>query len=106
MFVSDIVQLQELPAAVKNSLDAYVGCIAGASMKADYLAAIEDAGFQDVSIRSEKVFGMNPPETATAEPTLLIDGEKVSPESIGLNSDDVKGLGASMASIGVEAVKR
>jgi arsenite methyltransferase len=104
VFVSDIVQLRELPQAVKNSIEAYVGCIAGASMKADYLAAIEAAGFRDVAIHKESVFGLDVPENADA--TLVIDGEKVSPESIGLSPDDVKDLGGAMASIAVEAVKR
>ena len=104
MLVSDIVQLREIPAAIRNSINAYVGCIAGASMKADYLAAIESAGFQDVVIQKESVFGLDVPGNTDA--TLVIDGEKVSPESLGLSADNVKDLGGSMASIGVEAIKR
>ncbi|MGB2984153.1 MAG: arsenite methyltransferase, partial [Candidatus Bipolaricaulia bacterium] len=104
VFVSDIVQLRELPQAVRNSIEAYVGCIAGASMKAEYLAAIEAAGFRDAVIHKESVFGLDVPGDADA--TLVIDGEKVSPESIGLSPDDVKNFGGSMASIAVEAIKR
>jgi len=103
LLVSDIVQLREIPRAIKESIDAYVGCIAGASMKADYLAAIEAADFQDVAIRRERVFGLDVPETVDAR--LVIDGEEIDPGSIGLTKEDLQALGASMASIDVEARK-
>ncbi len=38
LMVSDIVLTKELPAALKNSIEAYVGCVAGASKKDDYLS--------------------------------------------------------------------
>ena len=56
LMVSDIVLLKELPAVLKESIDAYVGCIAGAVMKDDYLAAIGEAGFQEVRIIDETLF--------------------------------------------------
>ena len=43
--VSDIVLLKELPEEIKNSVAAYVGCIAGATTKKEYLEAIQAAGF-------------------------------------------------------------
>lgn len=56
LMVSDIVLLKELPAALKESIDAYVGCIAGAVMKDDYLDAIGKAGFQEIGIMDEMLF--------------------------------------------------
>lgn len=56
IMVSDIVLNQELPEAVKKSVTAYVGCVAGADLKATYLAHIEKAGFADVEIHSAKTF--------------------------------------------------
>ena len=53
LLVSDIVLLKALPEAVRSSVEAYVGCIAGAAMKQDYLASIENAGFQEVEVLSE-----------------------------------------------------
>jgi SAM-dependent methyltransferase len=47
--VSDMVTDGPLPASVKDSLSAWAGCIAGAWDVQDYLAAIESAGFVDVS---------------------------------------------------------
>lgn len=55
--VSDIVLEKELPKAIKESVEAYTGCIAGASMGKDYLAAIKDAGFQDIEVVSKVSLG-------------------------------------------------
>ena len=57
VMVSDIVLLKELPDAIKSSVAAYTGCIAGASRKENYLATIASAGFQDVEVISEVSLG-------------------------------------------------
>ena len=57
LMVSDIVLLKELPGVTKNSIEAYVGCIAGATTKEEYLATVADAGFQAVEIVSERSAG-------------------------------------------------
>jgi ubiquinone/menaquinone biosynthesis C-methylase UbiE len=56
LMVSDIVLLKELPAPLKESIDAYVGCVAGADLKEDYLDAIVKAGFREISIIDETIF--------------------------------------------------
>jgi len=66
LMVSDLVLLAELPTVVRDSVAAYVGCLAGASMKADYLKAIELAGFKDVQVKSEDPF---PVELMQSDPT-------------------------------------
>jgi arsenite methyltransferase len=48
--VSDIVTDGPLPDAIKNDLAAWAGCVAGALDVADYVAAIEAAGFVDVEL--------------------------------------------------------
>ncbi len=48
--VSDIALKAELPAALANSLAAYVGCIAGAIRIEDYKKGLLDAGFNYVEI--------------------------------------------------------
>jgi SAM-dependent methyltransferase len=53
IMVSDVVLSKELPDIIKDSIDAYVGCISGAETKDDYIKTIKAAGFQDVSIVSE-----------------------------------------------------
>ena len=66
LMVSDLVLLAELPKVVQDSVAAYVGCLAGASLKADYLKAIELAGFKDVQVKSEDPF---PVELMQSDPT-------------------------------------
>ena len=56
LMVSDLVLTAELPEVVRESVAAYVGCLAGASLKADYLKAIDLAGFEDVKVMSEEHF--------------------------------------------------
>ena len=51
--VSDLVLLKELPERVRTSVEAYVGCVAGAILKDQYLAVIRGAGFEDVRIVDE-----------------------------------------------------
>jgi arsenite methyltransferase len=58
LMVSDIVLLGALPEFIAKSLDAYVGCLSGASLKSEYLKIIEDAGFINVEVMSEKSFGL------------------------------------------------
>lgn len=52
--VSDIVLEGELPAKMRSAAEFYVGCIAGALQKTDYLSAIEEAGFTDIRIVKER----------------------------------------------------
>ena len=53
IMVSDVVLSNELPDFVKNSDEAYVGCISGATLKDEYLKTIENAGFKEVEIVDE-----------------------------------------------------
>ena len=47
--VSDIVWTRPVPQEVKNDMEKWAGCIAGALVESDYLAKITAAGFADVS---------------------------------------------------------
>lgn len=48
--VSDIVTDGPLPEAVKKSLSAWAGCVAGAMEAKDYIGMMEAAGFKEISI--------------------------------------------------------
>ena len=48
--VSDVVVEGELPEAVRKDMEAYVGCVAGALERADYVSRLVSAGFTDVAI--------------------------------------------------------
>ena len=64
VMVSDIVLTRELPEDIRNSLAAYAGCVAGASLKEDYMATIAKAGFENVEIVSEQSYGSGDMESA------------------------------------------
>lgn len=55
--VSDIVLEHPLPRAVLDNVEAWIGCVAGASLRRDYLAAIEAAGFRELRVVREACFG-------------------------------------------------
>ena len=64
VMVSDIVINRELPESIKNSMEAYAACIAGASHKNDYLETITSAGFGDIEIVSESMINLGDLEGA------------------------------------------
>jgi SAM-dependent methyltransferase len=51
--VSDLVLARDLPPQVRHQVEAYVGCVAGAMRRDDYLAAIRAAGFASVDVVAE-----------------------------------------------------
>ncbi|MBS1932620.1 MAG: arsenite methyltransferase [Bacteroidetes bacterium] len=52
--ISDIVLEGELPAEIKKTAEMYVGCIAGAIQKQNYMALIKANGFENILIQKEK----------------------------------------------------
>jgi len=57
MVVSDLVLKQPLSDDVRHSVEAYVGCVAGASLQTEYLALMRAAGFADVQTVEERSYG-------------------------------------------------
>jgi SAM-dependent methyltransferase len=55
--VSDVVLDAPLPVAIAASAAAFTGCIAGASLRDDYLRTIGAAGFTDVEVLVDRGFG-------------------------------------------------
>jgi SAM-dependent methyltransferase len=51
--VSDLVLMQPLPLELKQRVDLVVGCIAGASLRDEYLRLMREAGFTGVEIAAE-----------------------------------------------------
>ena len=52
MNISDIVVHGELPRSIRDRLDAWAGCVAGALDESDYLSKIHAAGFEEVEVLS------------------------------------------------------
>lgn len=90
LMVSDIVLLKELPAEIKNSLAAYVSCVAGALTKEEYLKAIREAGFREVKVVAEIPFPIgwmeNDPLLKKAAEKLNLSPEKTRELSQGVES--------------------
>ena len=59
LMISDIVLLKPLPDFIQQSVAAYVGCIAGAMQKQEYLETVRAAGFQQVQILKETPFSLD-----------------------------------------------
>jgi arsenite methyltransferase len=97
LMVSDIVLLGELPAAVKDSIAAYIGCVGGAVRKEGYLGAIAQAGFQEARIIDESMFPMQDLLDHPAAREAAVDAAVV--------KKTVEQLSAAIASIKVYAVK-
>jgi arsenite methyltransferase len=96
LMVSDIVLLKELPEIIRNSVQAYIGCISGAVMKNKYLQLIRNAGFQQVKIIEENHFPIeNMPNDPTAQAIVKnsdISAEKATKIANIVESVKVSGL--------------
>ncbi|MFC1859989.1 arsenite methyltransferase [Chloroflexota bacterium] len=70
VMVSDIVLLKTLPDEIRNSMEAYVSCIAGAALKEEYIEAMETTGFKDIEIVGETpiAFEYSASNSAEGEP--------------------------------------
>ncbi len=97
LMVSDIVLRKELPEAVKSSVAAYTGCIAGATSKEEYLAAIASAGFREIRVLGETGF---PVEVDPHGPLA-----RAASEDFGLPAEALASAASSVSSVKVFAVK-
>ena len=92
--ISDIVLLKEIPDSVRNSTGAYIGCIAGANTKLEYLKIMETAGFTDIEVVSEV-------STKGMWDNVLAQIESIQGSALGVIED----LSESIVSIKVKAIK-
>ena len=97
IMVSDVVLSKELPDFLKNSDEAYIGCISGALLKDEYLETIENAGFNKVEIIDEISI---PVDDWISDQVAASYGEKLD-----ISSEKVKEVLGSAASVKVKAVK-
>ncbi|HJR59540.1 MAG TPA: arsenite methyltransferase [Vicinamibacterales bacterium] len=54
--VTDVVVRGEVPAAVRKSMELWVGCVAGALHEKDYRQFLGDAGFESVDVEPWRVY--------------------------------------------------
>jgi arsenite methyltransferase len=97
LMISDIVWLQEIPQAIRESVGAYVACLSGAVRREEYLAAIQAAGFEGVRVVGE-----------TPVPGELFQGDPLGRsimEQLNLSPEQLQAGIRSIASVKVEAQK-
>ena len=97
LMVSDIVLHRPLPEYVKESIEAYVGCVAGALKRDKYLDAIKSAGFEDVVVMDESDF---PLDCMSNDPT----GQAIL-KSLEGSAEEIKKVEGSISSIKVSGIK-
>ena len=97
LMVSDIVLLRELPAVARESVAAYVGCVAGAVQKDEYLSAIQAAGFEEVRIVEETSF---PIDCLANDPIA-----RAMVEELRMSAEQLRDLASSVISIKVSGIK-
>jgi arsenite methyltransferase len=95
--VSDLVLTEPLPAPIRDSVSAYVGCIAGALLKDEYLVAIRAAGFEQVEVVGEVAYA--------ADALLDLPDVRQIVEEATLSLEEARAAAASVVSIKVRAVK-
>jgi SAM-dependent methyltransferase len=97
LMVSDLALTAELPSPVRSSVAAYIGCVAGALLKTQYLAGVSGAGFTDVRVVSEEQY---PVDALVGDPRagqVLADS--------GLSREELLAAAQSVVSIKVMARK-
>jgi arsenite methyltransferase len=97
LMVSDMALLEDLPDYVHNSIEAYVRCVGGATRKDQYLNAIKQAGFDEVTVVGESHF---PAELIAEQPVLQ---ELISKMNIPMS--EVQRIGKTVVSLKVSARK-
>ena len=89
--------MKNLPDFVLESIEAYVGCVSGASMKDRYLDFIKSAGFENVAVNEESDF---PLDCMTNDPT----GQAIL-KSLKGSEEEIRKVEGAISSIKVGAIK-
>lgn len=97
LMVSDMVLVKALPHSIRESIEAYISCVAGALMKEEYLADIEAAGFREIQIVGEDTY---PLDLMAADPLALPSCADAT-----LSKEQAKDLSSAVASIKIFARK-
>ncbi len=80
--VSDIVARGELDPQIRDDIEAWAGCVAGAIEEDEYRAGLEAAGFVDVEIEATRIFEMGESsDPSGTEPPASDDGGRCAASS-------------------------
>ena len=97
--ISDIILEKELPDYIKDSLAGHIACISGAEKVETYMKYIQDAGFQNIEIKSKNNF---PLELMLSDPQVM----KIATEfNLTIGSAEAEELASRVVSISLTAIK-
>jgi len=88
---------EELPNFIKDSIEAYIGCLSGAMIKDEYIRKVKAAGFQDVRIMDE-------PLSQSSLSSMIYS--KSDHRNIGAASEKVREIAGSVVSMKFTAPNR
>lgn len=97
LMVSDLVLERPLPSELLDGVEAYVGCVGGASLRDRYLQTIRDAGFRGVRIERESGFA----DAVSPENPLAVEAM----ERHGVTFDQIRDVLRAVTSVHVFARK-
>jgi ubiquinone/menaquinone biosynthesis C-methylase UbiE len=78
--VSDIVVRGEMPAAIRRSVELWIGCVAGALEEAEYREKLVRAGFEEVDLEPTRVY-------RTDDAREFLAGTGIDTDAIGPQAD-------------------
>jgi SAM-dependent methyltransferase len=97
LMVSDIVLLKPLPEVIRQDMNAYAACVAGALQKDDYLSAIQDAGFTGILVVGESHYDLGDPDLAQVAAAQV--------RNPGITAADLKTAAEAVVSVQIQAAK-
>jgi arsenite methyltransferase len=72
--VSDVIIRGEVPAAIRRSMELWVGCIAGALQETEYATKLRAAGFANVEVEPWRIYKVEDARAFLAESGVDVDG--------------------------------
>jgi ubiquinone/menaquinone biosynthesis C-methylase UbiE len=73
--VSDMVTYGDVPAAIRQDLELWAGCVAGAMDREAYLALVRETGFERVRVKAESTYP-NPDREEYGLQSVTVEGWK------------------------------
>ena len=95
--ISDLVLERELPEVIRKSIDAYIGCVGGASLRPVYLETIRKAGFAEVRVERESSFAAAIPLDDPIVQEVM--------EKLGITEQEARGYAEAVTSLQILARK-
>lgn len=97
LMVSDLVLIKDLPKNIKESVEAYVGCLAGAVKKEEYLEHMKLAGFRDIRIISQTNYPIEAMANDATAKAIMND--------LSLKEKNLKNIANAVVSVKIHAIK-